>query len=240
MRSRLIDQYMDTLLSGNRAACREIIQKEIKAKAPGKAIFEQILWPAMQQVEKLFRADRINIVTEQMATRINRSMADQAQLALKTVASKGKRILIMCAEGESEELGAQMCADLFEADGWEVYFLGGGAPNDEILGLCGQLRLNMLLVFGTKPQGVPGIRALVDLIREVNSNPTMNIMVSGGVYNRADGLWEEINADLFAPDAKKAIDIANLAEPRSPDTRHSGGVRKRRRRRQTPELAGAV
>jgi methanogenic corrinoid protein MtbC1 len=129
-----------------------------------------------------------------------------------------------------------MCADLFEADGWDVYFLGGGVPDDEVLSLVGQLRPDILLIFGTQPQGVPGVRRLIDRIRDIDAHPTMNVMISGGVFNRADGLWEEISADLFAPTATEALRIANAAKPKEPTARPTGPVRKRRRRRRSPYL----
>ena len=112
-----------------------------------------------------------------------------------------------------------MTADLFEARCWTVYFLGSGVPNDEILSLIGQLRPELLLIFGTKPPGVPGIRKLIDLIREIDVNPTMNIMCSGGVFNRAEGLWKEVNADLLAKSAQEAITIAVAADTRKAGTR---------------------
>jgi methanogenic corrinoid protein MtbC1 len=193
----------------------------------------------MERVDKLYRGDRINTATEHMATRINRSIADQIQLALKPSAPLGRRILITCADGEPEELGAQMCSDLFEASGWEVYFLGGGVPNDEILTLVGQLNPDILLVFGTQPAGVPDVRRLIDLLNDVGTNPTMNVMVSGGVYNRADGLWKEINADLFAKTAREALRVAEAAEPKKPTVKVAGAPKKRRRRRRPPLLASA-
>jgi len=99
------------------------------------------------------------------------------------------------------------------------------------------LRPDILLIFGTTPAGVPGVRRLIDLIREVGSNPTMNIMISGGVFNRADGLWQEVNADLFASTANEALEIAATAEPRKPVIRIPGAPKKRRRRRRSPLLA---
>ncbi len=239
MRSRLLDRYLEPLLQGNRGACRELIRTAIESETPGHKLYEDVLWPAMERVEKLYRSDEISMVTEHMATRINRALADQIQQSLPSASPKGRRILIMCAPGESEELGAQMCADLFESDGWGVYFVGGGVPNDEVLSLVGQLRPDVLLVFGTEPHGVPQIREMIDLIRDVGSHPTMNIMVSGGVYTRADGLWSEINADLYAPTAKKAIKVANEAKPRIPEVRIPGAPKKRRRRRRSPVLAAA-
>jgi len=172
-----------------------------------------------------------------MAIRISRALADQLQSRLERGTPNGKRMLLTCAEGEPEELGAQMCADLFEADGWDVYFVGGGVPDDEVLELVGRLRPDILTIFGTQPGGVPGVRRLIDLIREVGSNPTMNIMISGGVFNRAEGLWKEVNADLFAPNAAEALKIAATAKPRKPEIRIPGAPKKRRRRRRPPLLA---
>ncbi len=234
--STLLDEFITSLIAGHRAACRRFVKEQVEQTRDVSAIYHDLLWPAMERVDKLYRSDRINAAAESMATRISRSIADQLQMSLVQQAPNGKRILIVCAPCEPEELGAQMCSDLFEARGWDVYFVGGGVPNDEILTLAGQLRPNILLIFGTQPVGVPGVRHLVDLIRGVGVNPTMNIMVSCGVFNRADGLWKEVNADLFARTAKQAIPLAEKAEPRAPEPPKIGAPKKRRRRRRPPLL----
>ncbi len=237
--STLLDRYLTAVLAGNRIACRDLIANEAFEAFTAEEVYREILWPAMERVEKHYRTDRINAACEHMAARINRSVADQVQLRLTRCEPTGKRMLVACAEGEPEELGAQMCADLFEARGWEVYFIGGGVPNDEVLNLVGQLRPDVLLIFGTQPAGVPGVRRLIDLIREVGATPTMNIMVSGGVFNRADGLWKEIDADLFAKTAHEAISVADTALPRTPRLKVPGAPKKRRRRRRAVAAAGA-
>ena len=235
----VLEEYITPLLAGNRTRCRQLVNEQLDAAVDPTIVYHDMLWPAMERVAKLYRADRINIASESMATRINRSIADQMQLRLTPQPSIGKRIIVMSAPGESEELGAQMSADLFEARGWDVYFLGGGIPNDEILSLVGQLRPDILLVFGTKPSGVPAVRQLIDLIREIGVNPTMNIMVSGGVFGRADALWKEVSADLFTKNAKEAIPMAEQVEPRKPEPPRMGAPKKRRRRRRPPLLAAA-
>ena len=236
---QLMDQYMENLLEGNRKQCRELVWHALERGTKAESLYLDLMWPAMEQVQRLYREDRINVATEHMATRINRALANQVQRNLDATASNGNRIVITCAQGESEELGAQMCADLFEAAGWQVCFVGAGVPNDEILSLAGQVRPEILMVYGMTPQGVPGVRALIDLIRDVGVNPTMNILVTGGVFNRAPELWKEINADLFAESAKSALKVAARAEPRVPEIRIPGAPKKRRRRRRPPLIVEA-
>ncbi|MEK9163978.1 MAG: hypothetical protein AAB342_01335, partial [Chloroflexota bacterium] len=87
----------------------------------------------------------------------------------------------------------------------------------------------------------PGVRRLIDLIRGVGLNPTMNIIVSGGVFTRADGLWKEVNADLFARNAADLLRLADTVSPRTATDRPSSTVKKRRRRRraEAPAVAEA-
>src|SRR5262249_42711801 len=110
---------------------------------------------------------------------------------------------------EPEELGGQICADLFEAAGYTVLFAGGGVPDDEVLKLIGEFRPDLLVMFSTLPSGVPSVRKLIDYLRDVNSCPNMQVMCCGGIYKRAEGLAEKIGADLSAPDAATAVDIAS-------------------------------
>ncbi len=233
---RLLQQYMEPLMSGRRSACRQLVQEAVASGFEPRSLYQKLIWPAMAYVDEAYRDDRISTVTQNMATCINRIVADQLQQHLPARASTGRRVLITCARGEQEEIGGQMCADLFEADGWEVTFIGGGVPHDEIVTLIGQLRPEIMMIFGSKPQDTPDVRALIDRIREIDACPTMNIMVSGGVFTRADGLWKEVKADLLAETAVEALDVAGNAVPRTPDLRVPGAPKKRRRRRKPPLL----
>jgi hypothetical protein len=54
-------------------------------------------------------------------------------------------------------------------------------------------------------------------------------MVSGGLFNRAEGLWQEIGADLFAPTALEALRVASQDAPPQQDQRTINRRKKRRR-----------
>ncbi|MEW6252557.1 MAG: cobalamin-dependent protein, partial [Planctomycetota bacterium] len=216
---------------GRRAECFDLVTAALNSGTPAEELICDVVWPALAQVERLYRDDRINTATEHMAGRINRTVADQLQAHLPKKPSNSRRVLITCADGPHEELGAQMVSDLFQADGWEVSFVGGGVPDDEVLALVGQLRPNLMIVFGAQPEAVPNTRALVERIREVGTCPTMNILVTGGIFNRAEGLWREVGADAFCEHLRNVLPTANGLAPRTGNPPRVGLVKRRRRKR---------
>jgi MerR family transcriptional regulator, light-induced transcriptional regulator len=201
--------YLEPLLNGDRNACRVVVDNALQNGVSALDLLTQLVWPTMELLQSLYREDRISIASLNLATRLNRQLTDQLTGKLERHDPHGRKALIFCGNAEPEELGGQICADLFEVDGWTVRFAGGGVPDDEVLKMIGDERPDLLVMFGTLPSGVPAVRKLIDYLREVNSCPNMQVMCCGGIYKRAEGLAEEIGADLYAPDAAEAVEVAN-------------------------------
>jgi len=238
-----LQRYMTSLLTGDRKGCRMVIEESLHCGIPANRVYMDIIWPVMVEIDNLWRGDKINSAQESMATRINRTLVDQLQNKLPRRTTRNKRIVVCSGPQESGELGAQMAADLFESDGWEVRFLGGGVSNDDILTFVHDYQPDMLLIYGATPKCAPEIRRLIDTVRSVNAWPNMKIMLSGGVFNRAEGLWEEIGADLFAATAAEAIAIASQDTTEQVEACERKTINKRKKKRITvssKEPVGAV
>lgn len=209
VKEEILTRYLEPLIRGDRKSCRAVVEETLQKGIPANSVYIHLIWPVMVEVERLLRSDKITPVQEHLATRINRTIVDQLQNKLPRRPGKNKKIAICCAADELQELGAQMIADLFESDGWEVRFLGGGLTNDDVFAFIHEYAPEILLIYGTNPKQAPDIRRLIDKIKGVNAWPDMRIIVSGGLFNRAEGLWEEIGADAFAATADEAILIAS-------------------------------
>ena len=207
--SQLAPRYAEALVAGDRQAARQIVRQALENGAAAGDLLNELVWPTMEMLQELFREDRVGVGGLNMATRLNRSITDQLCAALPRAEANGRTALVFCGADEPEELGGQICADLFESAGWTVKFVGGGVPEDEVLNLIGTVRPDLLVMFGTLPAGVPAVRKLIDYLRDVNACPDMQVMCCGGIYKRAEGLAEEIGADLFAPDAAEAVRVAD-------------------------------
>src|SRR5688500_1684779 len=127
---QLSQAYYDRLLVGDRLACRNMIQNALQAFSTPRELLVDLVWSTMEHLLQLYREDRISITNLYLATRLNRTVTDQITALLEPKPANGKTVLIVCGDDEPEELGGQICSDLFEAEGYNVRFAGGGVPND--------------------------------------------------------------------------------------------------------------
>jgi len=209
----VLERYLNALLDGNRIECRSIIEEVMQTGTPAIRVYMDIVWPIMIETDRLYRQGQIDSAQEAFAARINRTIVSQLQNKLPRRAGKNKKVIVCTSSNEKAELGGQMISDLFESDGWETRFLGGSVAKDDITSFLHAFKPDILVIYGIDGKDAPVIRQLIDSIRDINAFPEMRIMLSGGVFSRAEGLWEEIGADLYAETATDAVFIAN-AEPK--------------------------
>jgi len=224
----IVERLFQALVTGDRASARLIVNETLEAGVSTEELTLRVYWPALEMINQLFRADQLTTLAHHYATRLLRTLVDQAQADYEQRESRGRKVLMFCGHGEAEDLAAQLTADLIEASGYEVFFSGGGIANDEILAEVGEHRPDVLLMFASSPSDAPHIRVLIDHIREVGACPEMQIVVGGGVFNRAAGLAEEIGADLWATDPRELIDRLGAEKDRraTPEQRTVGRNRR--------------
>jgi methanogenic corrinoid protein MtbC1 len=207
-----IERLFQTLVTGDRQAARSIIREVTLSGTSAEELTDGVYWPVLEMVNSLHRADQLTTLAHHYAVRLLRCLVDQAQAEYRQQPRNGRRVLMFSGTSEADELAGQLAANLIEAGGYEVHFGGGGIANDEILAEVGERRPDVLLMFASGPSDAPNIRVLIDTIRGVGSCPNMQIVVGGGVFNRAEGLAEEIGADLWARTPRELVDA--LAQQR--------------------------
>ena len=202
----LIDRMFQTLISGDRSEARRLV-RDTRDEISAEELTLRVYWPVMENVTRLFRADQLSVLAHHYATRILRQLLDQAQAQFHQKPRRNRTICLFSGPSETEELAGQLVADLAEADGYNVYFGGGGISADEILSEVAERAADVLLLFASAPCDAPGIRQLIDTVREVGALPDLQIVVGGGVFSRAPGLAEEIGADLWANDPEELLEL---------------------------------
>jgi len=94
------------------------------------------------------------------------------------------------------------------------------------------------MLYGMNGSDAPGIRRLIDTIRQINAWPNMRIMLSGGVFERAEGLWEEIGANLYAATPDQAVQLADMDPAAVPVPEKTIKQKVKNAAKQAPAAAG--
>lgn len=226
----LIERLFQTLVCGDRQGSRAVINEPLAEGALAEEVVTQVVWPCYDLIDRLHRADQITRLAHHLGTRLLRSLVDQLALQYTRRPSRGRSVFAFSGPTDADELAGQMAVDLLEADGYMVTFAGGGIANDEILAQIGEMQPDVLLIFASAPSDLPQIRQLIDTIHEIGTCGDVQIVVGGGVFNRADGLAEEIGADLWANDPLQlAHRLANEPGRRATEDQRTVGLRRKKR-----------
>jgi methanogenic corrinoid protein MtbC1 len=227
----LMERFFTALISGQRETARTVVQELYAGGCKPEQVVSELFWPTLDHVQTLHRNDQLSDLAHHYATRLLRGLVDQIQLRLAKAPARGKKVLLICGPEEPEELAGQMAADMLEAAGYEIYFLGGGVANDEIVAQTGELNADVLCVFGAAASTVPFTRQLIDRLHDIGSCPKLQIVVGGGVFNRAEGLAEEIGADVWASTPEELVaQMGEHPEQRMDDQQRTVGRKHRKTR----------
>ena len=203
----LQERFFTALISGDRTTVRNLIDEALESDCSGEQILADLFWPTTEHVQSLYRNDQLSDLCFHYATRLLRSMADQMQLRLEQKPRNHTRVVVTCGAEESEEMAGQITSDLLEAAGYTVHFMGGGVANDEVVEQLGEIQADKLVIFGAVASTVPQTRVLIDRLHDIGMCPNLQIIVGGGVFNRAEGLSEEIGSDLWANDPSEIVEV---------------------------------
>lgn len=203
----LHERVFETLINGDRSGARMLLADLSSQGSNAEDVLRDVFWPTHENLEKLHRSDQLTLLSYHTATRLLRQLVDQTAARLVMRPRIGKRVLATCGPSEGEELGAQMAVDILESYGYEVWFTGGGVPTDEIQARVHEDRPDILLMFSSAASDLPGIRHMIDSLHEIGACPKLQIVVGGGVFNRAPGLADELGADLCACSPLDLVDL---------------------------------
>ena len=204
-----IERLFQSLIAGDRIGARQLVSEYLASGRRSEDLAIDVLWPSMQTLFQMWRNDQLSTLAHRYATRMMRTIVDQAQASYAQAPRNGRRVILACGADETEDMAAQLAADFLEAAGYEVLFAASGVANDELLAETGTRRPDALVMFAAGASDAPRIRQLIDTIHAMRATPGMPVICGGGVFNRAPGLAEEIGADGVATDP---VSLVNLVD----------------------------
>lgn len=198
--------YLQAVLAGSRTAALNVVREALRDGVSVLDLYADVLQATLYEVGRLWETNRITVAHEHAATAITQFvMAQMYDRMERSTGAKG-RILLTGLNGELHNVGALMVADVLEASGWTVHFLGTNLPHTSILDAIREHQPEGVGISATMLFNVPALTRLVESIRG-EWGTARRIVVGGAAFRHAPDLWREIGADGYGRHLRDALDV---------------------------------
>ncbi|HSJ24870.1 MAG TPA: cobalamin-dependent protein [Longimicrobiales bacterium] len=200
--------YLQAVLAGERRTALVAALEPLQRGASVADIYCDLLQPTQYAIGRLWERNQISVAREHMATAITQYVVSQLYGRLSIPAAVRGNAIVTGVEGELHQLGANMVADVLEAAGWNVRFLGTQLPHRDVLGAIEEHEPRVVGISATMLFSLPRVGQLVEEMR-TRFPADMRIVVGGGAFRGRPRIWRDVGADGFAEDLRDGATLVN-------------------------------
>lgn len=160
-------QLLDLAASG---LPRPAIDFALDLMSTGQTVDElivEVLAPVQQRVGARWEANQWNIAAEHAATAVVDGVLGAVGLQTTVPSPPRGSVLVACVEQEYHILPARMGVERLRAAGWDVAFLGGGLPADDLQRFAAVAEPDVVILSCTMALNLPGGARCITAIAEL-------------------------------------------------------------------------
>lgn len=212
---KLYEEFMEIIESENKEKSIEFaINKLTTGEVDIKTLYKEILEPSLNNIGCKINEDHLCIWREHVRTSIVRTIIECCypfiikERKQKSLEKTGKRVIVICPDGEYHDIGARMVADIFTLSGFETIFIGSSTPKEEFISAIDFLTPQYIAMSVTNYYNLVSAKKTVDIIRNSTFLP-IKILVGGHAFYSNPETFKKFGADLLIKDFE---DIEKLAK----------------------------
>ncbi|MDP3967823.1 MAG: cobalamin-dependent protein [Nocardioides sp.] len=199
--------YVAASVSGRREDALAIVREFVRAGASPVDVYIDIFQSALHEVGRRWQTTGLTIAEEHMATATTQFILSVLQEEHPRATSNKRTAVVTGVLDERHVVGASIVANVLDAEGWDVRFLGSDLPHDAIVSAIDQYGADLVAISVTMSGRVGDARDLIAQVRRSSAHPP-RIIVGGAAFLSDPQLWRTIGADGFAADARSVAELA--------------------------------
>lgn len=199
--------FVQAILMARRREALAIAREALREGHATMDVYTHVFQDALYEIGHRWQVGQITVAQEHMATATVQYVIAQIYSELPLAANSRGRAVVTGVQGEFHQVGANIVADMLEADGWNVQFLGTNMPHSAIVAAVSGGEIKLLGISATMLFNLPHVRALVLEVREKLGDRAPRIVVGGGAFRRCDGFCAELGVEGPAADLRAAVEL---------------------------------
>ncbi|MEO5652221.1 MAG: cobalamin-dependent protein [Marmoricola sp.] len=199
--------YVAASVGGHREEALKIVREAVNGGASPVDVYIDIFQSALYEIGRRWQTTGLTIAEEHMATATTQFILSVLHEEHPRAGSHGRSAVVTGVAEDHHVVGANIVANVLDAEGWDVRLLGQDLSGGDIVSVIGQDQASLVAISVTMSDCVPAARDLIALIRE-RILKTPRIIVGGAAFLRDPQLWRIVGADGFATDARSVAELA--------------------------------
>lgn len=180
IQTNLYENYLSSLLRGDKVACLNIVTTLLDNKIAIRELYTDLFQKSLYSVGELWEKNEISVAREHLATAITESMLSVVYPHLFTGIQSDKKVIISCTANEHHQLGGKMVADIFELHGWDAHFLGANTPVNELLKFIDETQPDLIGLSLAVYFNIGALKATLEAVHTHFKN--LDILVGGHAF----------------------------------------------------------
>ncbi|MBI5483773.1 MAG: cobalamin B12-binding domain-containing protein [Deltaproteobacteria bacterium] len=201
----LRQEYLKEILAGKRKTALEIIMDAYRSGYSIPGIYMDVFQEVLYEIGRLWETNRISVADEHMGTAITQYVMSNLYQHLEISSEQRGRLVMTGIQGELHQVGANMVADVLEADGWNTVFLGTNVPADGVLQSIRNHKADLFGISSTMLFNIPKVSQLVEEVRK-EFGDSVRIMLGGGAFRALKELPGDLEGCIVAMNLRQALD----------------------------------
>jgi methanogenic corrinoid protein MtbC1/DNA-binding XRE family transcriptional regulator len=205
-RNGLERQYLDALLRGDAAAAAEAVEAARRRGLTVEQIYLHLFAPAQVEIGTRWRARRLTVADEHLATEITLGEMDRLRERLPAKPVSGRRAVLASVEGEPHAIGLRMLGDFLLIEGWEVDYLGTSVPAPDLGEFVARRRPDLVALSVTQTEHLPALTLAAAALRRLSPPP--RLLAGGAALRGRARAATTFGVDAVALDAHAGVQEA--------------------------------
>jgi methanogenic corrinoid protein MtbC1 len=197
--------YLQAAIKGERRAAVTLALEALKQVNDVVDVYVDVFQTSQVEVGRLWETNRITIAEEHMATAITQYAMAQLYQHIEPDSSQAGKMVITGIEGEMHQIGPNMVADVLEARGWDVRFLGTNMPNSGIIQAIEEHGADTVGISATILVSIPKVVRLVKDMQAKFGAACPRLIFGGRAFSSTPLLCRELGGGEAALDLRSAL-----------------------------------
>ena len=199
--------FLQAILNGRRRDALTVVREALLERVSTADLYVHIFQTALYEIGALWEQGRISVAQEHLATATVQYVIAQVYAQLPMPPATRGNAVVTGVQGEFHQVGANLVADMLEADGWNVRFLGTNMPHRGIIEAIEETPTALLGISATMLFNLPHVRELVRDVRESLGANAPRIIVGGSAFRLCPEFCAEIGVEGPAADLVSAVQL---------------------------------